>query len=76
MASTHSFKDVDKEADRSTAEATRRIGNLAADDAAKQIHAARSIWSNFDHKDIQQWCDQDKKTLAIHSKVMDSGYIN
>ena len=53
VASTHSFKDVDKEAERSTAEATPRKGNLAADDAAKGVHAARSIWSHFDHKDIQ-----------------------
>ena len=41
VASTHSFKDVDKEAERSTAKATRRIGNLAADGAAKQCHSAR-----------------------------------
>lgn len=71
VASTHSFKDVDKEAERPTAEATRRLGNLAADDAAKGVRAARSIWSCFDHKDVQAWCDQDKAALATHTKVVE-----
>ena len=71
VASTHSFKDVDKEAERSTAEAARRIGNLAADDAAKQCHAARHRWGEFYHEDIKMWCDQDQEDLASHAKVIE-----
>ena len=71
VASTHSFKDVDEEAERSTAEAARRIGNLAADDAAEQCHAARHRWGGFDPEDIKTWCDQDQEDLASHSKVID-----
>ena len=71
VASTHSFKDVDKEANRSTAEAARRIGNLAADEAAKQCHAARYRWGGFDHEDIKTWCKQDQEDLASHAKVIE-----
>lgn len=69
VTSAHALEDADRDASRSHADAIRRLGNLAADAAAKLIHMARRLYGGFDDKNIQKWCDQDKKSFLAHTKI-------